>query len=119
MEPFKEGGEPFNFCKLIAGSAGTLTFISELKVNLVPHPPAHRTLACINFKTLDNALKANIAVCQNTIRSCELIDDYTINCARENPLLIKELFFIKDKPGAVLIIEVAADTPEESKQKIG
>ncbi|MEM7007963.1 MAG: FAD-linked oxidase C-terminal domain-containing protein [Thermodesulfobacteriota bacterium] len=118
MEPFKEGGEPFNFCKLIAGSAGTLVFISELKVNLVDHPPAHRTLSCINFKTLDSALRANIAICQHTIMSCELIDDYTIECARENPLLNEELFFLKDKPGAVLIVEVAGDTQEESKQKI-
>jgi len=118
MEPFKEGGEQFNFCKLIAGSAGTLVFISELKINLVPHPPEFRTLTCINFKTLDNALRANIAICQHKIMSCELVDDYTINCARSNPLLNKELFFVKDKPGAVLIIEVAADTAEESKQKI-
>ncbi|NIT52259.1 MAG: hypothetical protein GWO41_05815, partial [candidate division Zixibacteria bacterium] len=50
--------------------------------------------------------------------SCELIDDYTINCAKENPLLNKELFFIKDNPGTVLIVEVAGDTEEESKQKI-
>ncbi len=118
MEPFKEGGEPFNFCKLIAGSAGTLVFITELKVNLVPHPPAFRTLACINFKTLDSSLRANIAICQHSIMSCELIDDYTIECARENPLLSEELFFIKDKPGAVLIIEVAGDTAEEARKKI-
>ena len=118
MEPFKQGGEPFNFCKLIAGSAGTLVFISEFKVNLVDHPPAHRTLSCMNFKTLDNALRANIAICKNTIMSCELIDDYTIECARENPLLSDELFFVKDKPGAVLIVEVAGDTEDESKQKI-
>ncbi len=118
MEPFTDGGEPFNFCKLIAGSAGTLVFITELKVNLVPHPPEFRTLTCINFKTLDNALRANIAICKNEIMSCELIDDYTIECARENPLLSEELFFVKDKPGAVLIVEVAKDTEEDSKAGI-
>ncbi len=118
MEPFTEDGEPFNFCKLIAGSAGTLVFITELKVNLVPHPPEFRTLTCINFKTLDNALRANITICKHDIMSCELIDDYTIECARENPLLSEELFFVKDKPGAVLIVEVARDTKEEAKADI-
>jgi len=118
MQPFKDGGEPFNFCKLIAGSAGTLIFISELKVNLVPHPPEFRTLTCINFKTLDNALRANIAICQHQIMSCELIDNYTIDCARSNPLLNEELFFVKDRPGAVLIVEVARDTEEQAKADI-
>ena len=107
MEPFTKGGEPFNLCKLIAGSAGTLVFIYEFKVNAEPLPPAHRNLVCINFKTLDNSLRANIAVCKNEITACELIDDYTINCAKENPLLSDELFFVKDSPGAVLLIEVS------------
>ncbi len=115
MEPFTKGGEPFNFCKLIAGSAGTLVFIYELKVNVVPHPPAYRNLACINFKTLDESLRANITVCKHDITSCELIDDYTIECARENALLRDELFFVKDKPGAVLLIEVTKDSEEEAK----
>ena len=110
MEPFTEGGEPFNFCKLIAGSSGTLVFIYELKVNAEPLPPEHRNLVCINFKTLDASLRANIAVCKHEITACELIDDYTIECARENPLLSDELFFVKDKPGAVLLIVVAKDT---------
>ena len=115
MEPFTEGGEPFNFCKLIAGSAGTLVFIYELKVNVEPHPPEHRNLACINFKTLDDSLRANITVCKHNITACELIDDYTIECARENALLRDELFFVKDKPGAVLLIEVARDSEKEAR----
>jgi len=36
-EPFT-GGEPFNFCKLIAGSEGTLALLTEIKLNLVPLP---------------------------------------------------------------------------------
>ncbi|MEQ9619767.1 MAG: FAD-linked oxidase C-terminal domain-containing protein [Deltaproteobacteria bacterium] len=118
MEPFNKGGAPFNFCKLIAGSAGTLIFITELKLNLVPHPPESRNLACINFKTLDNALRANITVSKHDIMACELIDDYTINCAKANPVLREELFFIKDNPGAVLIIEVARETEAEARADI-
>src|SRR3954470_12020460 len=37
--PFTAGGEDFNFCKLIAGSEGTLVFITEIKLNIVPQPP--------------------------------------------------------------------------------
>jgi FAD/FMN-containing dehydrogenase len=37
--PFVAGKEDFNFCKLIAGSEGTLAFITEIKLNVVPLPP--------------------------------------------------------------------------------
>src|SRR5215831_14331241 len=32
--PFMAGAEDFNFCKLIAGSEGTLAFITEIKLNI-------------------------------------------------------------------------------------
>ena len=38
MTPFEENGQPFNFCKLIAGSEGTLAFITEAKLKVVPLP---------------------------------------------------------------------------------
>jgi FAD/FMN-containing dehydrogenase len=34
--PFTKGAEDFNFCKLIAGSEGTLAFITEIKLNVSP-----------------------------------------------------------------------------------
>src|ERR1700712_651639 len=36
--PFTAGGPDFNFCRLIAGSEGTLAFITEIKLHLVPQP---------------------------------------------------------------------------------
>ncbi len=33
--PFTAGTTDFNFCTLIAGSEGTLAFITEIKLNLV------------------------------------------------------------------------------------
>lgn len=34
--------EPFNLCKLLAGSEGTLAFVTELKLRLVPLPPTEK-----------------------------------------------------------------------------
>jgi hypothetical protein len=45
--PFTVGEEDFNFCKLIAGSEGTLAFITEIKVNVVPLPP--KETGCFAF----------------------------------------------------------------------
>ncbi len=50
-EPFAETTEEFNFCKLIAGSEGTLCFITEIKFNglavsLKPYPLSANLLEC-------------------------------------------------------------------------
>src|SRR3972149_840091 len=58
-EPFTPNGFPFNFSKLIAGSEGTLAFITEIKLNLVPLPPREKGLICIHFNTLEESLLAN------------------------------------------------------------
>src|SRR5450432_159610 len=54
--PFTAGGEDFNFCKLIAGSEGTLAFITEIKLNIVPLPPGETGLLCIHFNSIDESL---------------------------------------------------------------
>ena len=46
--PFTAGGQDFNFCKLIAGSEGTLAFITEIKLNVVPcHQKKSGCYVCI------------------------------------------------------------------------
>ena len=50
----------FNFCKLIAGSEGTLAFITEIKLNVVPLPPKETGLLCVHFNTIDESLRANL-----------------------------------------------------------
>ena len=52
--PFTAGEEDFNFCKLIAGSEGTLAFITEIKLNVVPLPK-ETGLLCVHFNTIDES----------------------------------------------------------------
>ncbi len=58
--PFTAGGPDFNFCQLIAGSEGTLAFITEIKLNVVPLPPKETGLLCVHFNTIDESLMANL-----------------------------------------------------------
>ena len=37
--PLSGTDKPFNFCQLIAGSEGTLAFLTEIKLQLIPPPP--------------------------------------------------------------------------------
>ena len=59
-QQFSNGNKPFNFSKLIAGSEGTLAFITEIKLNLVPLPPKEIAVIAAHFKTLEEALLANL-----------------------------------------------------------
>src|SRR5665213_1305681 len=76
--PFVAGQEDFNFCKLIAGSEGTLAFITEIKLNVVPLPPSGSGLLCVHFNSIDDALRANLIALKYKPRASELIDHYIL-----------------------------------------
>jgi FAD/FMN-containing dehydrogenase/Fe-S oxidoreductase len=111
--PFTKNTENFNFSKLIAGSEGTLAFITEIKLNLVPLPPKEKVLVCIHFSTIDEALHANLIALKHKPGSIELMDDVITNCTKDHIEHKKNRFFIKDNPAAILIVEFARDTREE------
>ena len=111
--PFTAGGEDFNFCKLIAGSEGTLAFITEIKLNVVPLPPKEIGLLCVHFNSIDEALRANIIALQYRPSASELIDHYILECTKNNIEQSKNRFFVQGDPGAILVIEFARTNREE------
>lgn len=111
--PFTAGKEDFNFCKLIAGSEGTLAFITEIKLNVVPLPPKESGLLCVHFNTIDEALRANLIGLKYKPSASELIDHYILECTKNNIEQQKNRFFVQGDPGAILVIEYARDTKEE------
>jgi FAD/FMN-containing dehydrogenase/Fe-S oxidoreductase len=111
--PFTAGGEDFNFCKLIAGSEGTLAFMTEIKLNVVPMPPKETGLLCVHFNTIDEALRANLIGLKYHPSASELIDHYILECTKENIEQNKNRFFVLGDPGAILVIEFARVTREE------
>lgn len=113
MAPFQAGGPDFNFCSLIAGSEGTLAFITEIKLNVVPAPPKETGLLCVHFNTIDESLKANLIGLKYKPSASELIDHYVLECTKENIEQSKNRFFVQGDPGAILVIEFVRETREE------
>ena len=111
--PFSANGQPFNFCKILAGSEGTLAFSTEIKLNLVPLPPKQKILLCAHFKTLEEALQGNLVALKHNPGAVELMDKFILDCTRDNIEQRKNRFFIEGDPGAILIIEFARETREE------
>jgi len=103
--PFSAGGPDFNFCKLIAGSEGTLAFITEIKLNLIPLPPKETGLLCVHFNSIDESLRANLIALKYKPSASELIDHYILECTKDNIEQNKNRFFVQGDPGAILVVE--------------
>lgn len=111
--PFTYGREDFNFCKLIAGSEGTLAFLTEIKLNISPLPPKETGLLCIHFNTIDESLRANIIAMRYKPSASELIDHFILECTKDNIEQRKNRFFVQGDPGAILVVEFCRNTREE------
>ena len=113
--PFTADGPDFNFCKLLAGSEGTLAFTTEIKLNLVPLPPKESGLLCVHFNNVDEALRANLIALKYKPGASELIDHYILECTKDNMEQSQNRFFVQGDPGAILVIEYARNNREKVK----
>jgi len=116
MSPFTPGGAPFNFSQLIAGSEGTLTFVTEIMLNLVPSPPKVKGLLCVHFNTLEESLQANLICLKHNPGAIELMDSTILECTKSNITQRRNRFFVQGDPGAILIVEFARTSMDEIKQ---
>ncbi len=117
--PFTAGRQNFNFCSLLAGSEGTLAFITEMKLNVVSLPPPHSGLLCVHFHSIDEALRANLIALQFQPGASELIDHFILECTKDNIEQRKNRFFVEGDPGAILVVEFSAMTKDEIIQTAG
>ncbi len=113
MAPFAAGGPTFNFCSLLAGSEGTLAFLTEIKLDLNVLPPAEAGLLCIHFNSIDEALRANIIAMGFKPSASELIDQYILACTKDNIEQSQNRFFVEGDPGAILVVEFLRASREE------
>ena len=105
--------EPFNFCKLLAGSEGTLAFITEAKLKLIPLPPQEIALICVHCHSIQDSLQANLVALKHKPMASELVDKYILDFTKGHPLYHRNRFFIEGDPQAILMVEFMAETNEE------
>ena len=115
---------PFNFCRLLAGSEGTLFFGVEYELGLIPLPPPG-SLMVVHCGTVDEALRATLVAMRHRHRrdasqtpacldsahmcvltACELIDKKILDCTKDNAEQSRNRSFVVGDPGAILVVEI-------------
>lgn len=104
-------------CKLLAGSEGTLAFITEIKVSLDVLPPKEIMVVCGHCDTLDKSFEANLVALQHHPTAIELMDGDILELSKGNAEQEKNRFFVEGDPAALLITELRAETREELDAK--
>jgi FAD/FMN-containing dehydrogenase/Fe-S oxidoreductase len=118
MLPFAERGPAFNFCSLIAGSEGTLAFITSARIHLTPLDPPFKKLVCIHCKSIDESLRANLVVLQHRPSAVELMDHYVFEATKRNIGQIENRFFIEGDPMAILVAEITRRSEGEVNAEV-
>ncbi len=116
---FDPGSErPFNLCRMLAGSEGTLFFGVEFELNCEPLPPPGG-LMCAHFNSVDEALQATLIAMRRRPFGCELIDRHILECTKTNLEQAKNRFFVQGDPGAVLVVEFRDASRERIERHMG
>jgi FAD/FMN-containing dehydrogenase/Fe-S oxidoreductase len=110
--------KPFNLCKLIAGSEGTLFFATEIELDCSPLPPPHAALVCGHFTSINESLQANLLALPHNPSACELIDRHILDCTKSNLAQMRNRDFVVGDPGAILVVEIRRDTRAEAEAAV-
>lgn len=102
-----------NLCKVLAGSEGTLAFITEIKVDLDPLPPKEKMVVCAHCDTLEKSFLGNLVALKYHPSAIELMDRNILELSKQNVEQQKNRFFVQGDPAAILIIELRGETREE------
>ena len=100
-------------CKLLAGSEGTLAFVTEVTVSLDVLPPKEIMVVCAHCDTLEKSFEANLIALEHHPTAIELMDGDILELSKGNQEQQKNRFFVDGNPAALLITELRADTREE------
>ena len=104
---------PIDLTRIIVGSEGTLGFIVDAKIGLVPLP-AQKAVLTIEFDHLLDALGATPLVLTHGPSAVEVMDDFILSHARGHPALDAQRRSMIQRDGSSLLcVEFYGDSLDE------
>jgi len=116
---FGTSDEKFNLGKVIAGSEGTLIFMTAIKLQLDKLPPPKRLMVAAHFKTIDECMRAVTPVMQHDLYQCEMMDDIILNQTKKSPKYKHYRDFLVGIPKAILMLELRGQDMTVLEQQAG
>ena len=113
LDAFVDPSRPVDLTRIIVGSEGTLGFIVEARLRLVPLPQ-QKTVLTIEFDQLLDALGATPLVLRHRPSAVEVMDDFILSHAREHPALDAQRRSMIQRDGSSLLcVEFYGDHLDE------
>ncbi|MEC3907921.1 FAD-linked oxidase C-terminal domain-containing protein [Tamlana sp. 2201CG12-4] len=114
-EVFSDSERPFNMCKLLSGSEGTLAFTTQMTLKLDKLPPQESIMVAAHFDSIEKCLQAVEPAMKYNLYTCEMMDKTILDCTKHNKTQQANRYFIEGDPMAILMCEVKADTLSEAE----
>lgn len=107
--------DQMNVAKLLCGSEGTLALTTAITLQLDILPPKKEVMVVAHFKSVQKSLEATVIAMKHNLYACELLDKTILDCTKNNKEQLKNRFFIEGDPEAVLMMELRAETSDETE----
>ncbi|TAJ19437.1 MAG: FAD-binding oxidoreductase [Dehalococcoidia bacterium] len=104
--------DSMDLARMVVGSEGTLAVVTEAKVRLAQVPRA-KGVAALHFPTVASACRATMAALEHHPSSVEIVGSTIIERCRESVGYARLVDFVIGNPGALLLVEMYGDTPED------
>jgi FAD/FMN-containing dehydrogenase/Fe-S oxidoreductase len=102
LDAFVDPARGVDLTRIIVGSEGTLGFIVDAKINLVPLP-AQKSVLTIEFDHLLDALAATPIILRHGPSAIEVMDDFILSHAKTHPRLEQQRRAMLSADGSALL----------------
>lgn len=116
FKEFDGTSKEINIAELIAGSEGTLCFITEITIQLDTLPPPKRVMICAHFRSVKESMKAVVSAMKHNLYTCELMDKTILDCTKNNREQSKNRYFIEGDPETILMLEICTNSDKDSEE---
>ncbi|OBX09630.1 membrane protein [Gallibacterium salpingitidis] len=111
----------FNLSRILTGSEGSLAFVCEAKLNLLPIPQ-YRTLINIKYRSFDAALRHAPAMVAAKALSVETVDSKVLNLAKQDIIWHSVSDLLKEEDNSPIlglnIVEYAGNNEKYQQQQV-
>ena len=102
LDAFVDPSRPVDLTRIIVGSEGTLGFIVDARLKLVPLP-AQKAVLTVEFDHLLDALAATPIILEHGPSAVEVMDDFILSHAKSHPRLEQQRRVMLSADGSALL----------------